>query len=536
MPVILHKQTLTRAQITHGSHLLQQWEGTITEGITDRKGKKVTADLSPISVRVEIWNKSSDAPGKLTGGGKTDVPGEYFSSDTTTVNIDAIKEAKWSSSWCIPYDDPDEPQHGEVKMKVEVRNVAEGTPVRILVARIGEGDKPPVTRDHPYIMTGQEPELQPGLEGAKVNGNRVLLSDGSEPYVRFNKYEEHWKYEGNNFYCFSLSFGERGRWVVASERDYVDKEKDCLHMRFTVFIHRSSPVKGKMMLDQYTKYADELHKFFRGKTKYFRSYIMRGSAKDMYDWLNHFRHRYIVIHLGHAACGCYHPSHPREGGKPGGKFMDPFHRGFPADQNCCPTALEKIKEAEKALKEDEIHYSRKFRGCGHKSHVFHQLILEKTTKDGKKMYYENYPGRKERDKLLLFLEKGAAIATRADTTGPRFYFFNGGCRTILTTNFGEYLTKNNTRYYSGWTYSPHCDFGKFCYDVFNRWIKGTKEDQPKTEFETGRLLPAFVAAGSRQNRAICHPRIIDRSCNLSPRGPVVPVPDGPADDGESALV
>jgi hypothetical protein len=113
MPVILHKQTLTRAQITHGSHLLQQWEGTITEGITDRKGKKVTADLSPISVRVEIWNKSSDAPGKLTGGGKTDVPGEYFSSDTTTVNIDAIKEAKWSSSWCIPYDDPDEPQHGE---------------------------------------------------------------------------------------------------------------------------------------------------------------------------------------------------------------------------------------------------------------------------------------------------------------------------------------------------------------------------------------------------------------------------------------
>jgi hypothetical protein len=95
-------------------------------------------------------------------------------------------------------------------------------------------------------------------------------------------------------------------------------------------------------------------------------------------------------------------------------------------------------------------------------------------------------------------------------TAPRFMFFNGGCRTILTTNFGEHFCHNQTRYYSGWVYSPGCDYGRFCYDIFTRWIKGSQDDPAPEEFDVTRLEDAYRFATNRGTRAQYHPRLMDR--------------------------
>jgi hypothetical protein len=253
----------------------------------------------------------------------------------------------------------------------------------------------------------------------------------------------------------------------------------------------------------------------------------------MDDWVKYFQHRYIVIFLGHAACACRHPGHPKKGKKTDDPFLDPYHSGFTPDLNWCPPGIEDTKLAKAQLKGDKETYKRKFAGCRQKSHVSHQMIVGKVPGSKNKIYFVNWFGRTQRDLLLLFVGGGATKKLPPAKTGPRLYFFSGGCRSILTTNFGEYFTKNQTRYYSGWTYSPRCDFGRFCYDVFTRFIKGTSKSPAKTEFETGRLVPAFVAAASRQNRAKFHARITDRSSSLSSRGPVYQ--EDTADQGESAL-
>ena len=94
--------------------------------------------------------------------------------------------------------------------------------------------------------------------------------------------------------------------------------------------------------------------------------------------------------------------------------------------------------------------------------------------------------------------------------GPRLLFWNGGCRTILTTNNGERYVNNGTRYYHGWIYSPGCDYGKFAYDVIHRWLKGTRADPAPDEFDVERLLPAYREEATRGTRPRYYPRIMDQ--------------------------
>ena len=122
--VVIHRQRLQRAQLVHGRCYelseAEQWDGTITEGLDgtngteNRIGEKVTADLSPIGVIVEVWNNTNPEPGTPVRGGRgrTSVPNEWLSSGVASVDIDSIIRARWDKEWVIPYDDPDEPDRG----------------------------------------------------------------------------------------------------------------------------------------------------------------------------------------------------------------------------------------------------------------------------------------------------------------------------------------------------------------------------------------------------------------------------------------
>jgi len=505
-PVVIHTHPLSMEMIGHGTHDLpanQQWDGTITEGSTGRK--KATADLCPIRVVVEIWNHNGKSP--AAAGGQ----GVHVSRDFASVNLDVLERAAWDRRMVIPYDDPEEPQHGFARMDIRVKNVAEGTPVRIMVARINRVDNS--SGDFMYERTGRRPEFQSGLEGAAVRKGRILLPDGSKPEVKFDNYSEHWKHPGNNFYCFNLAFGEHGGYMTASERDHVKHRNDCLHMRYTVFIHRPA---GD--LPDYTNYANNLHNFFRKNTKDFRSYIMRGGPSEFRDWFLHFRHRYIVIFLGHAACYCKHKEHPKNSQ---GWRKPLYDQGFDPLENCCPTTVANTPDVQKSLAAEERKDRKKYYktwpkneplygGCGNKTHVAHEIILGKSRRENYKLVYLNWPGRAARDSLVLAIRGERSDAIKMARYGPRLCFFNGGCRTMLTTNFGEHFTQNETRYYHGWVYSPGCDYGRFCYDLFTRWIKGTPKDPAQEEADILRFEQAYRYAANRGTRPRYHPRLMDR--------------------------
>lgn len=522
-PVVVHRQSLSASQVRSGCFELpegQRWDGTISEGLSDRVGQKVTADLAPVVVVVEIWNRSTARPGNRTqdNSGTTDVRGEFLARGRTRAELDVIAEARWERDHVIPYDDPDEPNKGKVRMIIRVRNVQEGTAARLFIYRIVNVDDP--WSDRMYAYTGANPDGQPGLEGATVRNGRIVLADGTDPEVRFNDYARHWTIPGNNFYCFRVAFGNRGGGIRASERDYVNHERQCLHMRFTVFIHRSA---GD--LPEYTTYASRLHSFFRSQTRYYRSYLMTGSPRSLDDWRRHFQHRYIVIIFGHAACGCEHNDHPRAGGVPTGDRLDLFHRGFAPDQNCCPRNIESTPEAQQQLQADRQHYHHDFGGCGHKSHVRHYNSLGNVSQTGSRtrtrLWIANQaPPSTENDLLVWPDPNGSAFWMNLANTGPRVFLWNGGCRSILTTNAGEHYVNTGTRYYHGWIYSPACDYGKFAYDVFNRWIKGTSANPAPDEYDIARLLPAYRDAATSGTRPRYYPRIMDRASGvLNPAAP-----------------
>ena len=275
--VTIHTQRLDAAQTRHGKgHKLprgQRWDGEITEGLTDRIGEKVTADLSPVQVVVEVWNTAFPEPATEVrhGRGRTERQGEWLAAGMTETEIDAIVKARWDRRFVVPHGDPDEPDKGEAKMIVRVKNVREGTPAYIEVFRINDIAKP--TSDHPYPggdYTGDQPGLEELVVKPGKRNMQVLRPDGSAPSIRFDDFSEHWKHPGNNFYAFSVRFGQFGRLMAASERDHVKRERRCLHMRFTVFIHCAAPGGA------YQKCADELWKFLKRDTEYFRPYLLTG--------------------------------------------------------------------------------------------------------------------------------------------------------------------------------------------------------------------------------------------------------------------
>jgi len=513
-PLLLHSRPLAAGLLTHGTHELPEadrWDGSIAVEGVDRE--RVTADLCPLTVRVEVWNRESDAPGNRAeaGSGPTDVEGEVLGRASTGVTLDVFTRADWSRDNVVPHGDPENPQHGSARMDIRVRNVADGTPVRILVARINRIPEP--ASDHTYTRTGLQPEHQPGLEGAVVRRGRVVLGNRSQPEVRFLNYQEHWRHPGNNFYCYYVAFGDRGGWLAASQRDHENHEADCLHMRFTVFIHRSA---GD--LPGYNTCADQLHNFFRNDTRYFRSYIIRGGPGSPERWLRYYRHRFMVIVLGHGGCDCTHGDHPVNSQ---GRRHPLYDRGFDPEGNCCPTAISSDPAVQADVAQEE-QYDRShgfqnwpageplYGGCGHTTHVYHTVGLGRTS-GGRRLGFHSLPGRAERDVLALRVGGGGVQAVRMEETAPRFIFFNGGCRSMLTDNLGEHFIRNQTRFYSGWVYSPGCDFGQFCYDVFTRWVQGTEEDPPEDPVCPDRFVRAYQHAVSCGTRAQHNPRLMNRA-------------------------
>ena len=548
--IVVHTHRLTRDQLRHVRHHelpeSDRWDGTINEGLPSRIGQRVTADLSTVTVRVEAWNTDFDEPAATIrrGRGRTEREGEWVSSTVTSVEIDAIVQGKWSRNWVIPYigtdGDPFEPDKGQVGVQARVKNVAEGTVVRVSVFRIMQLSDP--LTDELYVDSSWPEEDQPGLQGLSVQGDRVLRADGSEPFVRFNNHEEHWKHAGNNFYCFACAFGELGDAMLASERDYESHERDCLHMRFTVFIH------GTDRESTTTAQINELDRFFRNDTKYFRSHLLRDrEVNSAGDWFRRYGFRYIVIVTGHAACYCTHDAHPKYRTRHGERAYEMYHRSFFADLNHCPLEgdLPQTRTARREQREDQEHYRRIFGriggGCGNKSHVGHDLILGRFSSRalirqirGKKIYLGNVAGRVERDALSFFVKGEPAPAANAtaeqralqqgglyrSTRGtPRFLFYADGCRTILTTNLGEHFTSNgadpHTKHYHGWIYSVLAtEARRFSKKLFTQWIGGTRNDPATVEYDTDRFKRVYREL-SNSSHVKAHPRLMEEAATLS---------------------
>jgi len=439
------------------------------------------------------------------------------------VEIDAITEGEWDREWVIPYGDPEEPDKGEAKMRIRVKNVRENTPVRIFVSHINEIDD--ALNDHPYTDAGWGEDEQPGLQQLTVRDGRVVRPDGTEPVVRFNNYAEHWNYPGVNFYQFAVGFGEHGDAMVASKRDYVNHESDCLHMRFTVFIHCSS------MRDRYRNCAQELWRFLKRETEYFRPYKMMGNPRSRDQWLSYYRNRYIVAVQGHAICECGHGEHPtREIGRGRQRRrvpMDLYHSGFTPDRYVCPPNIEDTDVARTQVDWDRRHYRRPFGGCSHSSHVIHALNLGRDQSARRQVALAHQLNRPTTERPLLVLDK------RRDTDppelrglgssdlDPKLLFYAGGCRSLLTKNLGERFTRNGTKYYHGWVYSVWItENQRFCLDFFRRWIKGTDEDPATSECDPNRFVSAYRAINGR-SYVSCHPRLLEGQNILNPR----PAPD-----------
>jgi hypothetical protein len=492
---IVHIQPLTSTQILVGRHELaedQRWDGVITRGLTDRIDQRVMVDLSPVWVRVEIWNTSGD----YAAG-----PGRQLSLDSRTADIEAIAEARWDNHRCIPYDDPDEPELGVTTMVLRVKNVQEGTPVRIRVARIKDIANP--LFDQAYVETGEDPANQPDLEGAAVRSDEVLLPSGIEPAVRWNRYDQHWPEENeNNFYCFHVAFGPRGQYMIASQRNYDSHERECLHMRFTVFIHAPST-----NLSYHVDAARALNRFFQNRTDYFRSYMKIRPFRSVSDLVKHMNYRYIVIIFCHSSCACDHAGHPR---RPDGSLKRVFQRRFSPDQNACP---------------DDLPETAVYGGCGHREGIEHHLYLGRLPSNatpaahaGKELWLGNDQTWNDDQRLLLSVE-GVLDRRMHIRRGPRFLFHTGGCRTMLTSNLGEYWVKSGAKFYSGWTYVG-LDYAEniFSRHLFRRWIKGTSAEPAPAEYLTQRFIQAHARASSLSQPSRYYPRLIDRTCNPVPPG------------------
>jgi hypothetical protein len=514
----LYTMNLDPSRLRPGCYELtqgQRWDGTIRTGVDDRIGQRITADLSLLSVIVEVWNTDNAQPGESSSdAGRTNVQGEWIIQAVKNVEIDAIAEARWDRNWVIPDKNPDEPDKGRVSVTINVKNVAEGTPVRLEVMRIGEVPDPET--DILYVDNSfPEEDEQPGMKDAVVRNGRIVVGDdNSKPVVVFNQYDEHWKYSGNNFYALWIGFGADGFPMLATERDYENNENQCLHMRFTVFIHDAASD-----LPDSRRAAQRLHAFFKSGTKYWRSYRMVNGPKDPVDWFKHYGRQYVVIFTGHSSCWCDSESHPT------------YHRGqgrrrrevpkrvpnsrFRPDQNVCPADVS----------------NRRTGGCGEKNGVGHQLVLGRSPNLAslgnmrrKKLWLGNFTDSTNRNSISFLTEGHPDREFDITRYAPRLMFYADGCRTMLTTNLGEHFTENGTKYFHGWIYSVMDDVAAgMVVDLFRKWIKGTRADPAPTEFELNRFLDVYRREGTRtRGRRRYYARVMDNSGVLNPSNSATP--------------
>ena len=482
--MVVHRRALRAAQWTPGSHELQvvdRWDGIVHEGIEDCDGERVTADLSTLRVTVEVWNTTNPEPAPRVpdGNGRTEREREWASSADAMVVIDAIVEARWDTDWVIPARDPVEPAQGRGRHDHSGEERARGH-AGTHRRQTHQSHFQSLTSISPMWTIRSPGGLQEHLANAIVRGDRVVLPDGSIPRCRFNNFDEHWVFEGNNFYAFWLAFGS-GDAMAASERDYVNHEQDCVHMRFTVFIHIGI-TKWHECIDS----GHQLHALFR-RTRYYRSYLIIGPPETLRAWWDYFKNRYIVIFNGHAACWCEHPEHPTEpvpharhasGTPPPSRPMELLHSGFEPDRYVCPTEIVNAPSARRSIRSDRAHYRRNFGGCGHGTNVGHQLLLGRV--QGSDAFLNDW--RPELETHIVPLGSVAGTDNRdidMNTIAPRMFLYAGACRTMLTPNLGDRFISATpgTRYFSGWVYSELVDIGsRHLVTFFRRWILGSSSD------------------------------------------------------------
>lgn len=484
-PELVHVHTLAIAQITHGIHHLseaQRWDGMMTTG--QDAGQRVTPDRTPVTVALEIWNTNAFEPRHRLGDGvgPTGRENEYLARARVRAHFSVVRSAKWTTNWCIPYDDPDDPVYGWTRMDIELCNVPSGTPARILVARLGDPlDDVPDNRV--YACSSLKPSAQPGLENLIVRGNRIRTPDGHMPRVNFSEYDENWKYPGNNFYGFWIALGDDGDWMPASEINWRSNEEECNHMRFTVYMHCGDA------LPERARAVNRLHRMF-SQTKYFRSYKATRPYGDYALLHRRFRYRYICLFIGHGWGDCWHPFHPR---KEDGRPVDHTHRGFVPDQYVCPDEL--VEDAESIMQAESEHYSWRIEaGCGYRSHYRTMPVMG----HGVMLWNNFYAANDDDDVVQIGRPEQNAAEPSSDAISllrseyPRFLFHAGGCRTIAVDKLAEAFNANGTRYFHGWQYSVFSNFNiDLPEKVLTEWVKKRGTDFGADEWDPNRFLAVY---------------------------------------------
>lgn len=535
--VTVHHIDLDPALLVHGGdhHLPQAdcWDGVITRGLADLVGQRITADLSPLAVDIEVWTTEHDAPGvpDRNRRGATSRPMEGYAHDVSTTDIDAIVEGLWDRDWVIPKPPPGhDVDMDKVTMTINVKNVADGTPVSVAIYRIvnidGRAD------DELYTDDGIGAENQPGLCGLVVRGQQVVLaSDGSRPEVIFNEYDTHYTLPGNNFYAFTVRFGAYGGEIPASERDFVNNEERCLHMRFGVFI--SSPAADLNYARSAGRYLNNL---FRSQTKYWRSYLLERAPDDKDEFFKFHACRAMVLFLGHASAGCFYSGtqpfnlpdgsqnpaydgHPRYQHQGQSRYKKLPSKNFAPDQDACPTDVSTSRTG----------------GCGQRDSVGMHMLLGRGRRSApagysrNKWWFGNQAGRAATDGLELSVENSPAglvdaVYSEELSPLPRFCMWNDGCRGMLTSKIGDIYNANGTRFYVGWVYSVgDSTAAGNIRSVFRKWLVGTASNPAVDEWDMDRfkaiLTEEMVRTSSRRRY---NGRFTDNGTRINPNAPPPP--------------
>lgn len=470
---LLARRSLPAVDLTPGRHDLapaDQWDGQITEQVT-RNGKRVTrvlADMSALRVIIQVWNTSSSSP-RLPAGkweGKTAQKGEWVSAAECRITVNAVVNGQWDREWVVPYEAWDE-EDGQGAMRIEVRNVADDTPVKLEVLRIGNiGD--PAT-DKLYASTkSSRRKAQPGLHGAVVKSGRVMLPGDKDPYVRFSEYDKHWNGPGVDFYTFRVRFG-KGDAIQAGERDYRAREFNCVHMRFTVAIQADKTAvqpQAQSMRD------------FINSNKYFVAHLA-FDIETVEEYVRFMSHRFIFVFMGHGSSGCISPSHPRMSN---GARKDMPEKFFPPDEYKCPTVLPQGFDP------------KEYGGCGSKTHVYQRVWAcrkkhpeDKGQPKAPALYlrWDNLPPGDRPGELRFFWTETRFVNGKAKHSAPKdksvrkmkgllpkFLFYCGSCMSITTPDLGWRTVRAGTRYYMGWVYLSRTDWNAtFPLDVLKLWLK-----------------------------------------------------------------
>lgn len=535
--LIVHRIDLDPALLGHGSdHELppaMQWDGIITEGLTDRRGQRITADLSPLSVDIEVWTTENDAPGipSDTRRGTTSRPMEGYAVDYSPTNIDAIVEGRWDRDWVIPLPPPGHDEDmDKVTMTITTKNVPEDTPVSLSVYRTVNIDDR--NGDDLYTDDGIGADNQPGLIDLVVRGNQIVRSsDGSKPEVQFLNYDGHYTLPGNNFYYFTVRFGPFGGEMVASERDFVNAEPDCLHMRFGVFI--SAPARDLPAARQAGRYLNNL---FRGRTKYWRSYLLERAPDNLEEFLQFHGGRAMVLFLGHAAASCHHngtaahllpdgtvnpayDGHPKYRKQGEWVFKKVPKKNFAPDQDVCPTDV-----------------STRIRGgCGQRDSVSLEMILGRSRRSadagyqGNKWWFGNMAGHAALDGFQVWVENSPpsdvnGLHAASTMRLPKFCTWNDGCRGMLTSKVGDVYNANGTRFYVGWVYSVgDAVAAGNIKSVFRKWLLGTPSNPAPDEWDLERFKSILIEELVRtRGRRFYNGRFMDAGTRINPNTPPPP--------------